>query len=327
MQMLVLEKKLPVFVGQKNMATAIRDDLGETIGPIALIQGMDVGTGAEACRKDVLKGGSWVDSKINFPASKINGLVDSYIYTSAGIEVGLSSKGDKGATASIKNVYDGIEIARKSNNKKILTKYAKQVASIDKVFNLPAKLFPIAGGMELGAITEDQGRLILTMVKDGTQNLDQIKLSAKDRKTFMNLMAKIKPDPNPRYNVGYHIMAVLARMYADTINQDPKFGEACLTFLNISPIIQLHMQIKTAGDDVAVSSFTSKYPPNFQGTVLLDATKTYYATGVNGKCTFAYKGTKGIGESEVLTPAAPEVVQEPIRKNNIAKYGRPFQRY
>jgi hypothetical protein len=73
---------------------------------------------------------------------------------------------------------------------------------------------------------------------------------------------------------------------------------------------------------VAVSSFTSKYPPNFQGTVLLDATKTYYATGINGKCTFAYQGSKGIAEE--LTPAAPEVVGPP--KDNIKKYGRKFQR-
>jgi hypothetical protein len=323
MQMLVLEKKLPIFAGQKNMATAIRDDLGETIGPIALIQGMNVGTGAEACRQDVLKGGTWEGSKINFPASKINGLVDSYIYTAAGIEVGLSSKGDKGATASIKNVYDGIKIARDQGNKKVLDKYADQVATIDKVFNLPAKVFPIAGGIELGVITEDQGRLILSMVKQGTQNLDQMKMSDTDRKAFMNLMAQMKPEANPRYNVGYHIMAVLARIYANKINQDPKFGEACLVFLNISPIIQLHMQIKTVGEDVAVTSFTSKYPPNFQGTVALDATKTYYATGVNGKCTFAYQGTKGI--SEELVPAAPEVVPE-RPKDNVKKYGRTFQR-
>lgn len=302
MQMLVNNKKLPVFAEQAGLATAIRDDLGETIGPIALIQGMNVGTGAEACRKDVLKGGSWAGSQINFPASKINGLVDSYIYTASGIEVGLSSKGDKGATASIKNVYDGITIAREQNNKKVLTKYADQVAIIEKVAKTSAAGFPVEGGIQMGTITLEQGQLILQMVKSGTQNLDEVKMSAADRKTFMTLMAQLKPTPNPRYNVGYHIMAVLARQYANAINQDPKFGAACLTFLNISPIVQLHMQTKVTGNDVAVTSFTSKYPPNFQGTVLLDATKTYYATGINGKCTFAYQGDKGAAVEETAAP-------------------------
>jgi hypothetical protein len=300
MQMLVNNKKLPVFVGAKSMETAVRDDLGETIGPIALVQGMVTSTGAEAARKDILgPKGSWAGSQINFPASKTNGLVDSYIYTTEGIEVGLSSKGDAGATASIKNVADGIKIAQAQGNTKLLNKYQDQIKVIDNVANSSAKAFPLDQGVIRKYITKDQAELITDMTKTGIKDLGQVKISSSDRKVFQDLMKDIAPTDNPRYNVGFHILASLARRVVADINKDPKFGEACLTFLNISPIIQLHMQTKTSGDDVAVTGFTSKYPPNFKGTVALDASKVYYATGVNGRCTFAYNGG-GDGDDKLL---------------------------
>jgi hypothetical protein len=306
MQMLVNNKKLPVFAGTKSMETAVRDDLGETIGPIALVQGMIVSSGAEAARKDILGSkGTWAGSQINFPASKTNGLVDSYIYTSEGIEVGLSSKGDQGATASIKNVADGIKIAQTQGNTKLLKKYQDQIKIIDNVASSSAKAFPLSQGVIKNYITEDQARLILDMTKTGIKDLTQVKMSNNDQKVFRDLMKDIDPTNNPRYNVGFHILASLARRVVADINKDPKFGEACLTFLNISPIIQLHMQTKTTGDDVAVTGFTSKYPPNFNGTVALDASKVYYATGVNGRCTFAYNGG-GDGDDKLLPGSKPE---------------------
>jgi hypothetical protein len=309
MQMLVNNKKLPEFAGTKSMETAVRDDLGETIGPIALVQGMVTSSGAEAARKDILGAkGTWAGSQINFPASKTNGLVDSYIYTTEGIEVGLSSKGDQGATASIKNVADGIKIAQAQANTKLLNKYQDQIKVINDVAGSSAKAFPLSQGVMQKYITENQAELILDMTKTGIKDLSQTKISAGDRKVFQDLMKDIAPTDNPRYNVGFHILASLARRVVAEINKDPKFGEACLTFLNISPIIQLHMQTRTTGEDVAVTGFTSKYPPNFNGTVALDASKVYYATGVNGRCTFAYNGG-GDGDDKLLPGDKPEPAQ------------------
>ena len=306
MQQLVNGKQLPVFDGTKSMETAVRDDLGETIGPIALIQGMVTSSGAEAARKDILGAkGTWAGSQINFPASKTNGLIDSYIYTVAGIEVGLSSKGDQGATASIKNVADGIKIAETQGNTKLLKKYQDQIKVINDVASSSAKAFPLTQSVIRNYVTQGQAELILDMTKTGIKDLNQTKISAGDRKVFLNLMKDIAPTDNPRYNVGFHILASLARRVVADINKDPKFGEACLTFLNISPIIQLHMQTKTTGEDVAVAGFTSKYPPNFNGTVALDASKVYYATGVNGRCTFAYNGG-GDGDDKLLPGSKPE---------------------
>ena len=110
------------------------DDLGETIGPIALIQGMNMGAGAEAARKDILGAkGSYDGSAINFPADKNNGLVDSYLLHPSGIEIGISSKGEKGASASVKNISDGVNTAREKGQTKLLKTYAPQVEVIEEI--------------------------------------------------------------------------------------------------------------------------------------------------------------------------------------------------
>jgi hypothetical protein len=115
---------------------------------------------------------------------------------------------------------------------------------------------------------------------------------------------KAKTD-NPRYNVGYHALAALARRVSKNINADPKFGEACLKFLNSSPIIQLHLNGSEKPDSYKVTGFTSKYPPDFKGTVGLDATKVYAATGIIGRVSFSYNGG-GNKDTDIEAPAVSD---------------------
>jgi hypothetical protein len=96
----------------------------------------------------------------------------------------------------------------------------------------------------------------------------------------------------------------LARRVAVNINSDPKFGEACLKFLNSSPIIQLHLNGTDKGGTYTVTGFTSKYPPDFKGTVGLDATKVYAATGTIGRVSFSYNGG-GNKDTDVEIDTAP----------------------
>jgi len=279
----LLAGALPVFDNVGDMMSAVRDDLGETIGPIALIQGMNMGTGAEAARIDILgPKGSFEGSAINFPADKNNGLVDSYLLHSSGVEIGISSKGEQGASASVKNISDGVETARQKGLDKLLTQYAPQVEVIERLGKLSSLDFPIVYGIEQGIIDQATGAEIKQLVKtNGTSTNPAIQ----------DLMSDIKAKTdNPRYNVGYHALAALARRVSKNINADPKFGEACLKFLNTSPLIQLHLNGSEKPDSFKVTGFTSKYPPNFKGTVGLDASKCYSATGIIGRVSFSYNG-------------------------------------
>jgi len=94
------------------------------------------------------------------------------------------------------------------------------------------------------------------------------------------------------------------------INSDPVFGEACLKFLNTSPIIQLHLNGSDKAGNYTVTGFTSKYPPDFKGTVGLDAGKVYAATGTIGRVSFSYNGG-GDKDTDVEVDVVPAKTAAP----------------
>jgi len=307
----LLGGKLPTFENLGDMVTAVRDDLGETIGPIALVQGMIRSGGAEVARKDILGAqGSYGGSAINFPAAKNNGLVDSYLLHPSGVQIGISSKGESGANASVKNIADGIKAAREKGMNKLLENYAPQVELIENIGEMSALDFPIAYGIEFKMITKEQAKIILGLIKGDNQalgnDLSAMKFqSNEDRETLLALASKVNAKTNnPRYNPGYHILSALARDVAVKINSDPVFGEACLKFLNTSPLIQLHLNGSEKGGNYTVTGFTSKYPPDFKGTVGLDAGKVYAATGIIGRVSFSYNGG-GDTDTDVSVDTTP----------------------
>lgn len=303
MQML-LKKQLPVFENiDPLLISSIRDDLGETIGPIAMVQGMIRNPTLEKARVDILgPNGSFAGSAINFPASKINGLVDSYLIQPGGVEIGVSSKGENGAKASVKNIADGVDRARKKNMTALLDTYAEQVKVIDRIGKLASRDLPLVLGQELGYITATQAAAIQKLISTGATKIDTVKMSPEDRAALEGYMEQYRPNTkNKNYNVGYHILAQLAKQVVGDINKDPKFGEACLKFLNTSPIVQLHLQGQESKTSYRVTGFEVKYPPDFKGTVALDASKVYAATGTNGRVSFAYNPTASA--EELAAPA------------------------
>lgn len=313
----LLSGQFPVFEDVGDMASAVRDDLGETVGPIALVQGMNMGAGADAARKDILgPTGTYAGSAINFPASKINGLVDSYLKHPSGVEIGISSKGEDGATASIKNIADGVDRAREKGLTKLLDQYADQIKVIEEVGKLASKDFPLVLGIRQGLIDQNTAETIRKMINANAQTINDVPMDATTMGTINKLMSEYKPKPNPRYNAGYHTLAILARHVVTNINKDPKFGEAALKFLNIAPIIQLHLNSSDKGGNLAVTGFTSKYPPDFKGTVGLDASKVYAATGTNGRVTFAYNGG-GNTDTDVEVDPATVGNTASVKSNNL----------
>ncbi len=282
----LLGGELPTFENIGEMVTSIRDDLGESIGPIALVQGMITSDGAEAARKDILgDNGTYAGAQINFPPSKNNGLVDSYLYIGKDIEIGISSKGEKGASASVKNIADGIKAAKEKGLDDLLDQYASQVTIIEDIGSISSRNFPLKYGLEQDIIDENTASEINNLIDSGAVTTDH--------PGVLTLQSDINAKrDNLRYNAGYHALSALAKRVSANINADPKFGEACLKFLNTSPIIQLHLNGTSSDDNYKVTGFTSKYPPDFKGTVGLDATKVYSATGARGRVSFSYDGVK-----------------------------------
>ncbi len=283
---MLLQKKLPVFKVDASLESAIRDDLGEIIAPIALWQGLILEE-AEEARKFLLKNKAWSTCSIAFSATKNAGLVDSLLRPPRGVAVGISSKGASGAKASASNIWSGVELLRANGQGDVVDKYPEAVEVLETIKKETQYQGPIVLGTKYGFCTPEDGVLIMDAIKKGMRQLPK---SPKYR-NMAAMMKRFIPRgmDKSNYNVGYHALAGLAKMVQDQVNSSvPNFSEACLTFLNSSPLLQIHLYTKATGNSIAVTGFKTIWPPQFTGSVALNAGKSYYATGVINKFAFGF---------------------------------------
>jgi len=283
----ILQGKLPVFKGLAEKESAIRDDFGEVLAPVALIQGLIKTPGAEEAKRILNDNKPW-SGTIRFSKSKTDGLTDSYIDLPTGIILGISSKGKDGAMASIKNIYDGIKVIEKQKDKTLIEKNSAVISILKIVAEASSLEGPFAIAKALGI--QDVVALQPTIKELIAKNPPNFQTYSKDLQTQLkSYYDRLKPQIKPNYNIGYHVLAVIAADMAAAVNKISNFGETCLKLVNSSPLIQIYIKTARQGDDVAVIGFDALYPPNFKGKIVLNAKKVYYATGTNGRYTFDFK--------------------------------------
>jgi hypothetical protein len=270
--------KMPVFTGMAQQMPALRDYFGEIITPIALASGA-IGGDAELARKEILKT-PWARCKIRWPQSKTHNLVDSIFQNAKGMDLNISSKGGAGAKASAKNIHDAIERA-KLTSPELIKNYKNTVTVITLIHQETAIQSPLTLGTTFGIIDPRIAQECINMINVGTK-----KLPAKYAKLVSNYAADTT---NPNYNAGLHLLSSIAKHVADRINAMPKMSAGMQAFMNQSSLVQIYLDMKVKGDDAVVTGFRSVYPPNFEGTMVIDAGKSYFATAKPSKFAFGFK--------------------------------------
>ena len=284
---MITQNQMPFFQGEAEREAAIRDDLGETISVMALWQGM-IGDQAEDARKFLLKTQPWSTCSITFPPGKNNGLVDSIIRPRKGVAVGISAKGAAGAKASASNIWAGVESLRASGQEAIVNNYPDAVAVLETIQEQTGVNGPFVLGIDYGICTHDDWVLAMEAIQGGYKHIPN-NPKWDNIKTLMSHVTTSSANAS-NYSIGYHALAGLAKLVADIINTKcPKFSEACLTFLNSSPLIQIHTDTKVTNQGVEITGFRPIWPPQFSGSVKLDAGKSYYTTGAINKFAFGFK--------------------------------------
>ena len=268
----------PVFENDIQHLPALRDYFGEIMGPCALMAGMVKGQAEDANQK-LLQGAGWDKCQVFWPQSMNYALVDSIFIGPNGEEVGVSSKGGKGARASAKNIADAIKKA----DPKLVKKYDMTVAIIKIVDETPAIEAPFRIA-ELGKmLPAGLEREIKSYIKSG--KTDYVGLS-NDAKELFNYGTPRQDVPG--FNTGYALLALLAKKVAYEVNLVPAFSAGCLAFLNQSSIVQLYCKMGKQGNNARVTGWDAVYPPNFQGRVVLDGSKNYYSSRIGGKFAFGF---------------------------------------
>ena len=279
-----MPKAFPKFNVDKTLEPAIRDDFGEVIGPIAIWQGMNLGTAVEDARKFYLGNQPWSSCKILFPGAQTEGLIDSVLRPKQGAAIGISSKGGKGAKPSVKNIMSGINTARKNpteNNKKLLADYQQAIAVVEFLSEQSAVDGVIKLAYQRGIIERQVVDAFEKVIKNN-------KFTRQDQQILLPL-TKYKKTKGESVLL-WHALAGLANLLAQNLNNDKKLklSEACLKFINSSPLIQLYMNTRTMSDSVEVKGFTAIWPPQFAGQI--EVTDRMYQTNKspNGRMSFSF---------------------------------------
>jgi len=266
-----------VFKGMADKLTSVRDHLGEIISPLALISGVIKDNNAINARTDILKT-DYSRCAVWFPQNKNNNLVDSEFVAPDGHTLGVSTKGDKGAKASVKNIYDSMVDPKNASLKK---KYKHAVSIIETIANEGQKMGPLVLGERMEVIDKYLKDEILHHI-DNKQN-DPSSMSENAKRLFIEFGSK---SSSPGYNIGLVLLANCAKKVAQKLNEDNAFQDACRAFLNQASIIQVYTDAKIVGGDVHITGFRTVYPPKFSGRVMIDAGKNYTSTAIKGKFSF-----------------------------------------
>ena len=249
---------------------------GEYLGPMALIDGNNQkGNTPEmlaAYELDSLKG-----STVMFPQDSAFALVDSFIKTPTGQDIGVSSKAHTGggAASSLSGVSQQL-------TDEIRSEFPKGAEIIDTLGTESAINGPLKVAKMYGLINDKDIQQIATLPK-GSQDPSDIKSPR-----LKKLMAVTKSDPsNPAYRVLFHLMAGIVTALIPKVNADPEFKGAMMAALNNNKFLQLMTKGKKVGNDVILDYYT-KFPAVYEGAPSL-FNKSYFATGQKGRLGFKLK--------------------------------------
>lgn len=270
---------------------AFRDYFCEILQPIALQKGQYTGNAGEAAARFL--GGSFEDTLISFDDSKTAGLSDSIMTLADGRYIKVSTKGGKGATASVKNLGDSIkELEVAKEGKAILKKHTELITILNTIKDAGQYNSPLVLAQEYGIITPDEAKKIQNLRNSkltSMKNIGSLGLSKKLQNLALN-RGTANPDS---VNLFYHLTAAIAYKVADYVNKNTSFSAGATTILNNGALVQMYTKASEGKDSWTLKEFNTVYPGTSIKGVFLDAGKNYYSTGVKGN--FTFKIDKGTG--------------------------------
>lgn len=272
--------------------TAFRDYFCEMLQPIALVNGQYTGNAGEAAER--FMDGSFENALISFDAAKNAGLSDSILTNPDGKYVKLSSKGARGAQASVKNLIDSVkELDDTPAGKKLRKKYKEVIDIIEDIQEKGQSESPLYLGVKTKVITEKEADVIRKLKNKAPVNMKNIsKLNL--GKNLTELAVGRQPKNPASVDMYYHLLASVAALSAIEINDNTNFSKAAADILNNGALVQTYSDVKPIGTtEWELKSFHTVYPSTAVKGVYLSAQKNYSSTTIKGN--FTFKIDKGAG--------------------------------
>lgn len=289
--------------------SAFRDYFGEILQPIALQKGLYTGNAGEAAERFLGQDG-FAGTLINFDSAKNAGLSDSILTTKDGKYVKISSKGDKGAEASSKNLIDSIEELKDSPaGDKLLKKYADTIEMIREVQRQGQSGAPLYLGVKFDVIDEAEADTVRKL-----KNAQPVDIRNREQLKSMGLtsnlikLAESRGTKTPdKTNLFYHLLASIAHRAADEVNNKTDFSDTASDILNNGALVQVYTKADEKKGMWVLKEFETKYPGTSVGGVVLSASKNYSSTGIKGNFTFKILRGNAKAVPDDNTEVMPEI--------------------
>jgi hypothetical protein len=277
--------------------SGFRDYFCEILQPIALQKGQYVGNAGEAAEK-FLGDSGFSKTLISFDDSKTAGLSDSVLSTRDGKSVLISSKGGKGATASVRNLLEKVEsLSETEEGRTFLEQHQEVVDLLYTIKESGQAKSPLRLGVMHNIITEEDADEIIrlkTMRPIDIKNVNKLNLSP----NLVKLAQSRNTDNPEETNLYYHLLASVAHKAAEEVNENTNFSNAAAEILNNGALIQVYTIAKETKDSWVLNEFETIYPGSSVKGVYLSASKTYYSTGIKGNFTFKIDRGEGKPKDE-----------------------------
>jgi hypothetical protein len=281
--------------GMAKYESSLEIDFGETAAPIALITGNLVIGDYASAEENLLKplGLTWKSlSQVLYPSAGDEKLYDSYIRLDKNNSLRVSSKDKKGgAAASITGLVDAVNKTPEKYQDLFENKKFVPIFEILKVIANPENRYwkrknkGVNGPLILGVdrfkfISDSEARMITDLMGKSIRIPPNQAVKKGLITSNLYTLSEVKGAKfeDPAYNLGFHMMACVAKKIANTVNQDKNVGDLFRSILERSNMIQVKTTVTSSGEAAAFSKFEVIYPPMFTGTFQMVADNNYMAT-------------------------------------------------
>jgi len=230
---------------------------------------------------------------VQFPTSVTQALVDSYLLNEErNARVAISSKArGGGASASLASVArildeksDKFEDGFLADNEELIhgINLLSKNSAVDGVFKT-GKLY--------GFVSDADIKIINYLIKEFDNDTKGLTGRLKKLVKFYPNKENVEKTINhPNYNLGYRILASLARKVSNYLN-DLNPTEVFRAVLAQSAMCQVYAITQKKGDALAFTVFRVVFPATFEGKIVFDANTNFYSTDrPKGRITFKLKG-------------------------------------
>ena len=275
-------EQFPVLVPAGNMDfKGFRDYFCEMLQPCVLINGAPVKGNAAKAAEVFMGQNGFSDCVVSFNTNVSGTLYDSLLVNPEGKQIKLSSKGAKGAMASVINLLKSARELEEAGLGNIVEPYQQIIDILKIIDDGDHNSGPLNLAIQQEMITPEEAQQVMGLKSAAGQkgfDIDQTDLTDNLKAIYKERTAD---DPSKVVPLN-HMVASIAYKVCNEINTNTNFSEAAADILNNSAFVQMYTDAAQKGDQFVVKGFTTVWPSKLFTDVTLEAQKSYSSTTSSG---------------------------------------------